>query len=77
MESWFKIKVRAVLGPEEKDDKEVTIFGRLRTRPSMLNGEKEDKVEEWEEEFLGEKEAAEYRGLAARLNFMSLDWPDL
>eukprot|EP00973_Karenia_brevis_P014823 2023223-Karenia_brevis.AAC.1 len=29
MESWFEIKVRAVLGPEEKDDKEVTILGRL------------------------------------------------
>eukprot|EP00973_Karenia_brevis_P029714 4099760-Karenia_brevis.AAC.1 len=29
MESWFEIKVRAVFGPEEKDDKEVTILGRL------------------------------------------------
>eukprot|EP00973_Karenia_brevis_P014701 2006254-Karenia_brevis.AAC.1 len=29
MESWFEIKVKAVLRPEEKDDKEVTIFGRL------------------------------------------------
>eukprot|EP00973_Karenia_brevis_P071705 9963982-Karenia_brevis.AAC.1 len=29
MESWFEIKVRAVLGPEEKDDKEVTILGRF------------------------------------------------
>eukprot|EP00973_Karenia_brevis_P056596 7873009-Karenia_brevis.AAC.1 len=26
-ESWIEIKVRAVLGPEEKDDKEVTILG--------------------------------------------------
>eukprot|EP00973_Karenia_brevis_P010048 1360936-Karenia_brevis.AAC.1 len=29
MESWFEIKVRAVLGPEDKDDKEVSILGRL------------------------------------------------
>eukprot|EP00973_Karenia_brevis_P025462 3514263-Karenia_brevis.AAC.1 len=29
MESWLEIKVRAVLGPEEKDDKEVTTLGRL------------------------------------------------
>eukprot|EP00973_Karenia_brevis_P084532 11732410-Karenia_brevis.AAC.1 len=29
MESWFEIKVRPVLGPEEKDDKEVTTLGIL------------------------------------------------
>eukprot|EP00973_Karenia_brevis_P079669 11054232-Karenia_brevis.AAC.1 len=29
MESWFEIKVRAVLGPEPIDDKEVTILGRI------------------------------------------------
>eukprot|EP00973_Karenia_brevis_P059194 8241984-Karenia_brevis.AAC.1 len=29
MMSWFEMKVRAVLGPEESDDKEVTILGRL------------------------------------------------
>ncbi len=28
MASWFEIKVRAVLGPEEKDEKEVVILGR-------------------------------------------------
>eukprot|EP00973_Karenia_brevis_P066366 9224003-Karenia_brevis.AAC.1 len=85
MESWFEIKVRAVLGPEETDDKEVTMLGRLvrwtlegieyeadprrrriiveyfgfneKTKPSMMNGDKEDKVEEWEDEFLAKKEA--------------------
>eukprot|EP00973_Karenia_brevis_P035286 4866350-Karenia_brevis.AAC.1 len=85
MESWFEIKVRAVLGPEDKDDKEVTILGRVvrwtregieyeadpkhrrilleyfgsdsRTKPGMANGDREDRVEEWEEEFLGKKEA--------------------
>ena len=29
MAKWFEIKVRAVLGPEEKDDKEVVILGRM------------------------------------------------
>ena len=28
MKSWFEIKVRAVLGPDSKDDKEVVILGR-------------------------------------------------
>eukprot|EP00973_Karenia_brevis_P085259 11833964-Karenia_brevis.AAC.1 len=32
----------------------------------MMNGDREDKVEEWEEELLGEPEAKEFRGLAAR-----------
>eukprot|EP00973_Karenia_brevis_P014380 1958437-Karenia_brevis.AAC.1 len=77
MKSWFEIKVRAVLGPEEKDDNEVTILGRLvrwtnegieyeadpkhrrlvmenfgfneKTKPIGMNGDREDKVEEWEE----------------------------
>ena len=29
MKSWFEIKVRAVLGPEERDDREVVILGRV------------------------------------------------
>ena len=29
MKQWFEIKVRAILGPEDKDDKEVVILGRL------------------------------------------------
>eukprot|EP00973_Karenia_brevis_P023410 3221690-Karenia_brevis.AAC.1 len=93
MESWFELKVRAILVPEEKDDKEVVIWGRVvrwlkdgieyeadpkhrkiileyfgfdrRTKPSVVDGDKEDKVEEWEEEFLGKAEAKEFRGLAA------------
>eukprot|EP00973_Karenia_brevis_P092851 12414382-Karenia_brevis.AAC.1 len=62
MESWFEIKVRAILGPEEKDDEEVVILGRVangndelgfdrRTKPGMVNGDREDRVEEWEEDF--------------------------
>eukprot|EP00973_Karenia_brevis_P011532 1559933-Karenia_brevis.AAC.1 len=43
----------------------------------MMNGDREDKVEEWEEEFSGKAEAKEFRGLAARLKFMSLDCADL
>eukprot|EP00973_Karenia_brevis_P086272 11963886-Karenia_brevis.AAC.1 len=42
-----------------------------------MNGDTEDRVEEWEEEFSGKEEATELRGLAARLDFMSLDLPDL
>ena len=29
MESWFEIKVRAILGPDQEDNKEVTILGRI------------------------------------------------
>eukprot|EP00973_Karenia_brevis_P066238 9206626-Karenia_brevis.AAC.1 len=48
-----------------------------KTKPLTMNGDREDKVEEWKEEFLGKPEAKEFRGLAARLNFMSLDCPNL
>eukprot|EP00973_Karenia_brevis_P088896 12328876-Karenia_brevis.AAC.1 len=48
-----------------------------KTKPMFMNGDKEDKVEEWEEEYLGKSEAKEFGGLAARLNFMSLDCPNL
>eukprot|EP00973_Karenia_brevis_P063202 8787085-Karenia_brevis.AAC.1 len=43
----------------------------------MMNGDREDKVEEWDEELLGKPEANEFKGLAAKLNFMSLDCPTL
>eukprot|EP00973_Karenia_brevis_P029536 4075485-Karenia_brevis.AAC.1 len=29
MRDWFEIKVRAILGPDAHDDKEVTILGRM------------------------------------------------
>eukprot|EP00973_Karenia_brevis_P085087 11810424-Karenia_brevis.AAC.1 len=45
-------------------------------KPLGRNGDREE-VEEWEEELLDRPGAKEYRGLAARLNFMSLDWPEL
>ena len=31
MQEWFEIKVRAVLGPDNKDDKGVVILGRTVT----------------------------------------------
>eukprot|EP00973_Karenia_brevis_P007493 1013879-Karenia_brevis.AAC.1 len=34
-------------------------------------------MEEWEQTFLNKPEAKEYRGVAARLNFLSLDCPDM
>ena len=105
MESWFEIKVRAVMGEDEEDDKEVVILGRVvrwtekgleyeadpkhrriileslgfeeGTRPLSYNGDREDKVEEGDEEELSKEEAKLFRGLAARLNFVSLDCPNL
>ena len=44
---------------------------------SAFNGEKEGRQEDWEFEGLELGEATVFRGLAARLNFMSLDGPDL
>lgn len=46
------------------------------TRALTHNGDKE-KEEEWEKEDLSKEEATTFRGLAARLNFLSLDCPDL
>ena len=47
------------------------------TRPLSHNGDKEDKVEEGDDEELRKEEAKVFRGLAARLNFISLDCPNL
>ena len=49
-----------------------------KSRCLIHNGEKEWKPDEdWEEEFLAPKEATEFRGIAARSHFLSLDCPDL
>ena len=29
MQSWYEIKLRAILGPDAKDDKEVVMLGRM------------------------------------------------
>ena len=107
MSEWFEIKVRATLGPDEGDDKEVVILGRTvrwkswgieweadekhrkllmekfgydeKTKPLNHNGENADHQdeEEWEKEKLGREESTEFRGAAARLNFLSQDSPEL
>ena len=41
------------------------------------NGEKEEEVQPGDEVELEPKEATEYRGVAARVNYLSLDCPDL
>eukprot|EP00973_Karenia_brevis_P018984 2603890-Karenia_brevis.AAC.1 len=78
MGSWCEIKVRASAGPDVHDDKEVEFnFGIFsfdeRSEVSGVNGDKEEKMEEWELELLLKAQTKEYRGLASRLNFMSLD----
>ena len=40
-------------------------------------GDKDDKEEPWEAEKLDREEAKIFRGLAARMNFLGLDSPDL
>ena len=106
MRGWFEIKVRATLGPDDGDDKEVIILGRKvswkpwgieweadekhreklmekfgydeKTKPLNHNGESADHQDEsWEEEKLKKEEATEFRGAAARLNFLSQDSPEL
>eukprot|EP00973_Karenia_brevis_P064109 8908725-Karenia_brevis.AAC.1 len=46
-------------------------------KPCMMNGDREDRVEEWKEEFLGRSKSKEFRGLTARLNLMDLDCANL
>ena len=103
MEGWFEVKLRGLLGPEAKDDKEVTILGRIirwkcwgieyeadsrhrkliiehfgfdgRTRSLKANGGKEE--EEGDEEELEGEEARAYRTVAARLNYIAQDSPDV
>ena len=47
------------------------------TRSLAYNGDKDDKEEDWELEDLDREGAKSYRGIAARMNFMSLDCPNL
>jgi hypothetical protein len=105
MRMWFEIKVRAILGKNPGDDKEVVILNRTvrwtqegieyqadpKHRRKLLeyfgmdessnvlkhNGIEDRREEEWDEEELGKGEAKEFRGLAARVNCLSLDCPDL
>ena len=53
-------------------------FKEGETRNFVCNGDKERQVESgWQAEEVGGLEAAEFRANAARLNFLSLDCPDL
>jgi hypothetical protein len=47
------------------------------TRPLSQNGDKEEKIEPWMDVEMDKDEAKKFRGLAARLNYMSQDCPDL
>jgi hypothetical protein len=42
-----------------------------------VNGDKEDRVEDWELQPLDKAEAKKFRGVVARLNYLSGDCPDL
>ena len=104
LEQWYEVKLRAVLGPEPTDDKEVRILNRtLRWNAGRITYEGDDKHAnavisgmglssnskgldvalgkedsgEDESEELGIDGAKRYRRLAAVVNFMSLDRPDL
>ena len=47
------------------------------SKTSKYNGHKEEKVEEFGEEALGKQESTEFRGVAARANYLSVDCPDM
>jgi hypothetical protein len=103
MKKWYEVKVKARLGPEPGDDKEVDILGRRvrwtengveyeadpRHRRIILeqlgleegskglttNGKAD--TEELEEEELPGEEATSFRALAARVNYLAQDCPDI
>jgi hypothetical protein len=107
MKTWFEIKVRATLGPEDQDDKEVVILGRTlrwknwgieweadqkhraaimdhfgfregHTDGLNVNGEKKrNEDDEFEDEEVDNYDATTFRGLVARINFLSQDCPEL
>ena len=104
MRRWYEIKVRAVVGPDPEDQKEVGILNRLlkwksdrityqgddKRRTTILKGlglqedskgvkvpvEKDD-VEEDESDELDIQQAKLCRSLAATVNYMAADRPDL
>jgi hypothetical protein len=47
------------------------------TKGSSVNGEKEDKIEDWEDQPLEPHEAKEFRSVVARMNYFGTDCPDL
>ena len=108
MAKWFEIKVRAILGDDDKDDKEITLLGRIirwkdwgieyqadpkhrelvlhklgfneKTKVLTVNGEKnkvEKDIEEDDDLEVYGEEATSFRAIAARLNFLAMDSPDI
>ena len=105
MEKWFEIKVRGMLGPEIRDDKEIVILGRTvrwteegieyeadkkhrkammehfgfeeGVKGSMVNGDKERKEEDDDQEEMERVEEKKFRGMAARMNYLAQDSLDL
>jgi hypothetical protein len=103
MKSWYELKVKARLGPDPGDDKEVDVLNRIirctesgyeyeadpkhrrkvmevlgfdeNTKSLKVNGKVED--EGGDDEELQGLEATSFRALAARLNYVSQDSPDL
>ena len=47
------------------------------SKTSKYNGHNEEREEEFGDEVLGKQESTEFRGVAARANYLSLDCPDL
>ena len=105
MAEWYQIKIRAVMGHDDQDDKEVRILNRvIRWGRDRIEYEADDKhvttimgelgfdgdtkgldvpiVKEHDEsldrdEPLGDGDAKRYRGLAATINYLASDRPDL
>lgn len=105
MKKWYEIKVRAIVGPDPGDDKEVRILGRtVKWGEDFLKYEADDKYVEKiidelglgadskgrdvpiekdydhlneDVELLDPGQAREYRRLAATVNYLALDRPDL
>ena len=109
MKKWYEVKVRARLGPDERDDREATLLGRIvrwnvwgltceadpKHRKMVMEalgleesskrlaapGTKEDdKTDKREQLGVGEKDPTQdtkFRAIAARLNYMAADMPDI
>ena len=77
MVRWKGDKIEWEADPKHRE-KILEYFGMNEgTRALCCNGDKDGREKSGDEEDLGKEEATVYRGLAARLNFMSQDCPDL
>ena len=74
---WVRSGIEYEADPKHRD-KVLEYFGLVDGSKGLTcNGDKEDREELGEEIPMGKAEAKEFRGLVARVNFMSLDCPDL